>query len=305
LRNLDLPVSFLVSEAFFWWTLESAAKFGFPRLVSFSLSTYAMTVGAVMAINGVLKQGLKVPSSYCHVLCHGPDTVTVPGFPWNKANEDEFDGMFPNQEADPIAVEFVGAISKSFVGPLSLVQPPNSNAQQHNPESFRDDFHQWLEEKLEKRSGSVLYVAFGTQAKLSSQQIREIAKGLEDSNVNFLWVIRNPKDESAEECFPDGFENRVKNRGIVVRDWVDQTKMSYQRWGADSGVAHALKAKMVVEELKVGLRVETCDGSVTGFVKSEALKKTVELMEGEMGKEVRKKARKVADTAKRAIEEAR
>ena len=37
----------------------------------------------------------------------------------------------------------------------------------------------------------------------------------------------------------------------------------------------------------MGLRVETIDGSVRGFVKSEGLEKMVkELMEGEMGKEV-------------------
>ncbi|PON52022.1 UDP-glucuronosyl/UDP-glucosyltransferase [Trema orientale] len=320
LRNLDPPVSFLVSDAFLWWTLESAAKFGFPRLVSFGSSTYAMTVGAVVAMSGVLKQS---------------ETITVPGFPWIKANKDEFDGMFPNPEADPIAVEFsmkfVGAISKSF----GII----SNTFYELEPVFIDHWNREigpkklqgrcsLEEKLEKRSGSVLYVAFGTQAKLPSEQIREIAKGLEELNVNFLCVIRKPKDETAEGCFPDGFENRVKNRGMVVRDWVDQMKilkhesiqgfLSHCGWNSvlesiSAGVPilawpmmaeQPLNAKMVVEELKVGLRVETSDGSVNGFVKSEALKKMVEeLMEGEMGNEVRKKVKEVADMAKKAMEE--
>ncbi|CAN1320438.1 UDP-glycosyltransferase 90A1 [Linum perenne] len=46
-----------------------------------------------------------------------------------------------------------------------------------------------------------------------------------------------------------------------------------------------LNARMVSEEIKVGLRVETCD-------RSEGLSKMVkELMEGEKGKEVRKNAK--------------
>jgi hypothetical protein len=63
-------------------------------------------------------------------------------------------------------------------------------------------------------------------------------------------------------------------------------------------------ARMVVEEIKVGLRVETCDGSVRGFVKWEGLEKMVrELMEGEKGKEVRKKIMELAVMAKQTVEE--
>ncbi|KAK9991660.1 hypothetical protein SO802_026645 [Lithocarpus litseifolius] len=65
-----------------------------------------------------------------------------------------------------------------------------------------------------------------------------------------------------------------------------------------------LNARMVVEEIKVGLRVETCNGSVRGFVKWEGLEKMVkELMEEEKGKEVRKKSKEVAQMAKKTMEE--
>ncbi len=65
-----------------------------------------------------------------------------------------------------------------------------------------------------------------------------------------------------------------------------------------------LNARMVAEEIKVGLRVETVDGSVRGFVKWEGLEKMVkELMEGEMGKEVRKKVKEFAVMAKKAVDD--
>ncbi|KAL2552903.1 UDP-glycosyltransferase 90A1-like [Forsythia ovata] len=48
-----------------------------------------------------------------------------------------------------------------------------------------------------------------------------------------------------------------------------------------------LNAKMIVEEIGIGLRIETSDGSMNGFVKWKKLKKLVkELIEGEMGKEL-------------------
>jgi len=65
-----------------------------------------------------------------------------------------------------------------------------------------------------------------------------------------------------------------------------------------------LNARMVVEEIKIGLRVETCDGSVRGFVKWEGLEKPIrELMEGEKGKEGRKKVKEIGEAAINAVKE--
>ncbi|KAL7190395.1 hypothetical protein ACSBR2_022632 [Camellia fascicularis] len=65
-----------------------------------------------------------------------------------------------------------------------------------------------------------------------------------------------------------------------------------------------LNARMVVEEIKVGLRVETSNGSVRGFVKWQGLEKMVrELMQGDMGEEVRKKVGEFGEAARKAMEE--
>ncbi|KAL2553040.1 Glycosyltransferase [Forsythia ovata] len=51
-----------------------------------------------------------------------------------------------------------------------------------------------------------------------------------------------------------------------------------------------LNAKMIVEEIGIGLRIETSDGSMNGFMKWKKLKKLMkELIEGEMGKELGRK----------------
>lgn len=61
-------------------------------------------------------------------------------------------------------------------------------------------------------------MAFGSQAEISSEQMKEIEIGLEESGVNFLWAKKEEKKEMEDE----GFEERVKERGIIVREWVDQ-----------------------------------------------------------------------------------
>lgn len=61
------------------------------------------------------------------------------------------------------------------VGPLCLVNPLK-------PESDKPGWIEWLDRKREERC-PVLYVAFGTQAEISNEQLKEIALGLEDSKV--------------------------------------------------------------------------------------------------------------------------
>ncbi|KAI8019431.1 UDP-glycosyltransferase 90A1 [Camellia lanceoleosa] len=161
---------------------------------------------------------------------------------------------------------------------------------------------QWLDQKLAQGSSQL---------------------DLEESKVNFLWVLRKSESELA-----DRFEERVKEKGIVVREWVDQRAilghesvqgfLSHCGWNSvlESICAKVpilawpmmaeqhLNASMVVEEIKMGLRVETSNGPVRGFVKWQGLEKMVrELMEGEMGKEVRNNVGEFGEAAKKAMKE--
>ncbi|MCD9638798.1 hypothetical protein HAX54_022951 [Datura stramonium] len=131
---------------------------------------------------------------------------------------------------------------------------------------------------------AVLYVAFGTQAEISHEQFKEIKIGLEKSEVNFLWVVRKNTEE-----VDDGFENRVKTGAGGDRVESICAKVPILAWPMMA--EQHLNARMVVEVIKIGLRVETCDGSVRGFVKWEGLETPAkELMEGEKGEEARKKS---------------
>ncbi|KFK29804.1 hypothetical protein AALP_AA7G181400 [Arabis alpina] len=85
-----------------------------------------------------------------------------------------------------------------------------------------DDDATWvcIKEWLDKqRVNSVVYVALGTEASLPKEELAELGLGLEISNVSFFWVLRNELE------IPDGFEERVEERGMVHVGWVPQVKI--------------------------------------------------------------------------------
>ncbi|TQD81811.1 hypothetical protein C1H46_032622 [Malus baccata] len=53
------------------------------------------------------------------------------------------------------------------------------------------DFLKWLDSK---EPNSVVYVCFGSVAKLNASQLKEIAMGLEASGKDFIWVVRTGQD---------------------------------------------------------------------------------------------------------------
>ncbi|XP_027076902.1 beta-D-glucosyl crocetin beta-1,6-glucosyltransferase-like [Coffea arabica] len=106
------------------------------------------------------------------------------------------------------------------VGPL-IPSSPNSTG-----ESGDDDIElmNWLGQKSEH---STVFASFGTMYFLSKEEIQEIAFGLELSNVNFIWALGSPKGEQRrlDEILPEGFLERVKDKGRIVQGWVPQAKI--------------------------------------------------------------------------------
>ncbi|GFP85199.1 UDP-glycosyltransferase 86a1 [Phtheirospermum japonicum] len=87
------------------------------------------------------------------------------------------------------------------------------------------DCAEWLGSKP---PGSVLFVSFGSFAQTSKQVIREIARGLQTSRVNFVWVL--DLDTSVDGgthdngALPPGFESDIADRRLII-PWCDQCKV--------------------------------------------------------------------------------
>ncbi|KAK6918249.1 hypothetical protein RJ641_016671 [Dillenia turbinata] len=90
------------------------------------------------------------------------------------------------------------------------------------------DVHECLKWLDEQPSGSVLYVSFGSGGTLSTEQLNELAYGLELSEQRFLWVVRSPSDQAANATYfsaesqkdpfdflPKGFLDRTRGQGLL------------------------------------------------------------------------------------------
>ncbi|CAA3011894.1 UDP-rhamnose:rhamnosyltransferase 1 [Olea europaea subsp. europaea] len=106
------------------------------------------------------------------------------------------------------------------------------------PQVEEDDSQSWVSIKTwldDQNIQSVVYVALGSEVTPSQDQIYELALGLELSDVPFFWALRKPSgsDDSYSEILPDGFEERVKGRGMVWKSWAPQLKiLSHDSVGA-------------------------------------------------------------------------
>ncbi|PON86713.1 UDP-glucuronosyl/UDP-glucosyltransferase, partial [Trema orientale] len=197
------------------------------------------------------------------------------------------------------------------------------------------DSDKWLLEWLDKREpNSVLYISFGTTTTLSNEEIKELALGLEESGVKFIWVLRDADkvnifsdEEGRRPQLPDGFEERMKGMGIVVREWVPQVKilghpstagfMSHCGWNSclesiSMGVPIATwpmhsdqpyNALLITKLLKVGVAVMEW-GQRDELVSSSMINRAVrKLMASEEGDEIRKRAKEMGDAVKRSAVE--
>ncbi|KAK3139630.1 hypothetical protein QOZ80_5AG0386530 [Eleusine coracana subsp. coracana] len=124
----------------------------------------------------------------------------------------------------------------------ATLEVENANADDEESEALL----RWLDSQPER---SVLYVAFGSEAPLIQDHIREVALGLELAGVRFLWVLR----KMSAELLPDGFEGRVSGRGMVHAGWVRQLRVLAHR--AVGGFMTHAGLNSVVECLTFGHRM--------------------------------------------------
>ncbi|XP_075672474.1 abscisate beta-glucosyltransferase-like [Castanea sativa] len=189
----------------------------------------------------------------------------------------------------------------------------------------------WLDEK---EPNSVLYISFGSKPSFAPGQFVEIAHALEASNHSFIWVVGKAfKDE--ENFLPAGFEERIKEskKGVIIKGWAPQLLilehgavggfLTHCGWnsmleGVCCGVPmitwplsaeQFCNEKLVTDVLGIGVQV----GSIEWMpIKSEkkalVVREKVEVAVkrlmggGDEVVEMRKRARELAEKAKKAVQ---
>ncbi|GAU29069.1 hypothetical protein TSUD_278250 [Trifolium subterraneum] len=183
----------------------------------------------------------------------------------------------------------------------------------------------WLDSQPNQ---SVVFLSFGSLGRFSKTQLNEIAIGLEKSEQRFLWIVRSDLDSeklSLDELLPEGFLERIMEKGMVVRNWAPQGAIlshnsvggfvTHCGWNSVleaicEGVPmvtwplyaeQRLNKFILVNEMKVALELNE---SKDGFVSETELKDRVkELMDSDKGKEIRQRIFKMKINAKEAREE--
>ncbi|KAM5557465.1 UDP-glycosyltransferase 88A1-like [Rosa sericea] len=211
------------------------------------------------------------------------------------------------------------------IGPLIISQRGGGRADV--PECLT-----WLDSQP---SGSVVFLCFGSLGLFTKEQLEEIAVGLERSGQRFLWVVRNPPshnqsvaiagqvDPDLDYLLPDGFLDRTKDRGLVVKSWAPQVEVlnhdsvggfvCHCGWNSIleavcAGVPmlawplyaeQRLNRVVLVEEIKIALPVNE---SKSGFVSANEVENRVrELMDSEEGESIRKKIEALRSEANAAL----
>ena len=186
----------------------------------------------------------------------------------------------------------------------------------HGLAQFKSDQEcgKWLDNQTKQ---SVVYISLGTMVPLTEEQTEELACGLTDSGITFLWVVR----ESEEAKLPKDFRRKT-NKSLVV-SWCHQLKvLSHEAIGCfvthcgwnstlealSLGVPMVLmplwsdqrsNAKIIKDVWKIGVRVQVDE---KGIVRREALKNSIwEIMKGEEGNRVKKNAMKWKNLAAKAL----
>ncbi|CAA7049107.1 unnamed protein product [Microthlaspi erraticum] len=114
--------------------------------------------------------------------------------------------------------KFCDYIERQYQRKVLLTGPLLPEQEKSKP--LEDQWSHWLSGF---GPGSVVYCALGSQITLEKDQFQELCLGIELTGLPFLVAVTPPKGaKTVQEALPEGFEERVKGRGVVWGEWVQQ-----------------------------------------------------------------------------------
>ncbi|KAK6946085.1 UDP-glucuronosyl/UDP-glucosyltransferase [Dillenia turbinata] len=324
----DVQPQCIVADSFFPWASHVASKFGIPRLSFSGTGFFSLCSSESLRL---YKPHAKVSSD--------SETFEIPGLPDtvkltrkqipDPTSDDEFNSFY---ELEPTyANHFMNVLKRRawHIGPVSVCNREREEKAQRGKEAAIAE-HECLTWLDSKDPNSVVYVCFGSMALFDASQLREIAVALEASGKQFIWVVRKNKDGNEnEDWLPSGFEERMKDRGLIIRGWAPQMLIldhkaigafvTHCGWnstleGISSGLPlvtwplfaeQFMNEKLVTQVLKIRVSVGVQQFARFGgeTVKSERIEEAIcKIMEGEEAENIRSKAKEFGDLAKKVVE---
>ncbi|XP_068655346.1 uncharacterized protein [Aristolochia californica] len=335
----------VVSDIFFPWTVDVATKFGIPRL-SFNGSSF-FSLCVFDALRRYSPHVKVEREEEAFVLPGLPDPIEltraqIPAALKTQSNVSDLWAHIHEAEAKSYGVvvnsfceleqNYVEHVVKTIgrkawhVGPVFLCDGDPSEIADRGREAPTDALGclNWLDTQ---KPDSVLYICFGSLCQFSPPQLRETAMALESSDCSFIWVLKN------EEKLPEGFEERRKDKGFIIRGWAPQIQIlnhpavggfvTHCGWNSIlEGVTAGLpmitwpvfaeqffNEKLITKTLKIGVGVGagSCssldDANNMPIIKREVIEEAVRgtVSDTEEAKRMRAKAREYRVMGKRAV----
>ncbi|XP_078179459.1 scopoletin glucosyltransferase-like [Carex rostrata] len=332
-----------ISDTFFTWSADVSARTGIPRL----------------AFNGMGLLARSAQEKLHQILEFLPDEAdkfVVPGLPHQlemhrgqfisfKKNKEILAMLKHSNEMDAISY---GEIINSFleleadyaahwrevvgrkawlIGPVvlcneELIEKSNRGG---NTSIGTEELLHWLDSK---RSGSVVYICFGTLAHISLEQFMNIAIALEESDRDFIWVVKSSNLKGYNDWL-DGFEQKThkEKRSIIIKGWAPQLLilnhsavgafLTHCGWNSTleaitagvpmitwpMGAEQFFNEKLIVEMLQVGAAIGVKDSQQ--LIETETIKNVIESVVGAgvESEATRKRAKELKERAKAAVQE--
>lgn len=317
----DKPISCIACDFFFPWVQDVANKFHIPRVLFWTSNATRLYLGMLAVAGKVHPEAVELDELESGALQVGKREILQSYYMEDPEDMKTSLKMIYHrlEEASHILLDSCQELEASFI-PMLLpnvsyvgpcLPPGIDKPGVTDHEILRADLYEenleclrWLDEQDE---GSVLFISFGSVAFFPPSQIKEIAKGIEASNERFLWVAR--PDRHSNSDFPEGFEDRVKDRGMII-PWAPQLKvlehkavggfLTHCGWNSTvesifMGVPmvcipifadQPINAQLVIRNWKVGMgcKRRPDDGLVD---RAEVETVVVELMHGQEGTKIR------------------
>lgn len=252
LEGASPPITCIVSDCLFACTYEVATALGVPRVLFWTMCSSAAIAFAnshLLLEKGYIPVNVeeaqraenlitclpgKIPPLRKKDLMtffriQDPGDVTFQIFLYESEIQNKADYVLVNVFEELQGPEAVAGLSKEgcpalAIGPVFLPHLLQDKASVFLPQLWEDetDCLQWLDTQ---GPSSVLYISFGSIAVMSISQLEELALGLEASRQPFLWVVRpDIATDGKAATLPEGFRERIKGRGMVIK-WAPQLKV--------------------------------------------------------------------------------
>ncbi|XP_061367955.1 UDP-glucose flavonoid 3-O-glucosyltransferase 7-like [Gastrolobium bilobum] len=336
------PPDCIVADFMIPWVADLANRLRIPRLAFNPFTLFGLCAFESVKAHPILHSGgsFVIPDFPHHItMCATPPKAMTGFMEPLLGIEVKSNGLIVNNFAELDGEEYIQHYERItghkawHIGPASLMRRSNQESE-----------HECLSWLNSKPPNSVVYICFGSMCRLPDNQLYEMACGIEQAGHRFIWVVPEKKgkeededqsDEEKDKWLPKGFEERNRNKGMIIRGWAPQVLILGQpavgafltHCGSNS-VVEAVSSgvpmitwpvmgeqfyneKLITQVRGIGVEVGVEEWGVAGFgdrekvVEKDRIEKAVRrLMDGgDEAREIRRRAQEFGKKARQAVKE--